>query len=303
MLLSQIIPEFLMSKEIEEGNSVNTINAYRYDLNMFLSEINDIQLEIVRVFHIRKFLQILHQKNYKKRSLARKIACLKSFFTFCEENDYVHQNPTRNIKSPKIKIEESLPKYLTKEEINHLQDQLQNPELGTKIWRDKMNLLVRLMYATMARVSEISNLNIQDVDVEHEIIKVTGKGNKQRYIPLDTITAKFLKSHIENRKIEICSDNSPLFVNSWGNRLKPRSIQQEIMKLKIKLNLPLEKKLTPHIFRHTGATHLRQNGMDISELQDLLGHSSPNTTKIYAKNDISHLQKSYQKYHPLSLKE
>ena len=302
MLLSQTIPEFLLAKEIEEGCSTNTIRAYHYDLKMFLKIIGDNDLNKLQSLHIRKFLQHLHQKSYSKRSLARKIACLKSFFIFCDENDLIEKNPAKSIKSPKIKLEEALPKFLTRDDIDLIHRKLLDPSFGNKIWRSQVYLLFRLLYASMARVSEISNLNIKDVNIEKKVIKVRGKGNKERYIPIDEQTSEILKNHIELRLLETDSKNSPLFLNSWRKRLKSRSIQREVQILKQKLHFPEEKTLTPHIFRHTGATHLRQNGMDISELQDLLGHANPNTTKIYAKNDILHLAQSYQKYHPLSNK-
>ena len=110
-----------------------------------------------------------------------------------------------------------------------------------------------------------------------------------------------LATHISNRKLETQDVSAPVFVNLRGNRLQPRSVERDLQKLKTLLNLPPSKKLTPHVFRHTGATHLRQMGMDLSELQDLLGHANPATTKIYAKNDISQLVTSYHKYHPLAL--
>lgn len=299
MLLSEIIPEFLLAKELEEGCSVNTINGYKHDLSLFLKCINDLPVQSIQRFHIRKFLSDLHQRNYTKSGLARKIACLKSFFKFCEENEICEKNPMKSIKNPKIRPEEALPKYLSQEEMQDLLYYLEGPIHTSYDPRTRLRIIIRLIYATMARISEICNLTIQDVDLEQKRIKVRGKGNKERYLPLDHETTQILSEFMTNRAFEGAKKNSPLFVNVYNKALTPRVVQTDLQKIKQSLDFLKNKKFTPHILRHTGATHLRQNGMDLSELQDLLGHSNPNTTRIYAKNDISRLQTSYTKFHPL----
>ncbi|MHA1777745.1 MAG: hypothetical protein DRO88_11510 [Promethearchaeia archaeon] len=299
MLLSEIIPEFLLAKEVEEGCSLNTIKGYKHDLSLLMKCIEDQPIEKIQRFHIRKFLSKLHQKNYTKSGLARKIACLKSFFRFCEENDICEKNPMKSIKNPKIRAEEALPKYLSQEEIQDLLDYLAGPFHTSYDPRTRLRILVRLMYATMARISEICSLQIQDINLKQKTIKVRGKGNKERFLPLDQDTTHLLSEFLENRFLEGAEKTSPLFVNVYNKQLKPRVVQKDLQKIKQTLSFLQNKKFTPHILRHTGATHLRQNGMDLSELQDILGHSNPNTTRIYAKNDISHLKTSYSKFHPL----
>ena len=304
MQLSEIIPDFLLAKEVEEGCSANTIKAYGYDLRMFQAAIGDPDLDRIRVIHIRKFLKILHDKGYTKQSLGRKIACLKAFFKFCVENEVIERNPMGPIKSPRIRPEEALPKYLSQAEItNLLALGAKSHSVPTMGWASRVFLMSRVLYASMARVSEICHLRISDVHISEQSIKVRGKGNKERLIPLDIETIELLKEHITNRRLVTEDEAAPLFVNNRGTKIQPRTVQRDIHKLKEKLGLSAERKLTPHIFRHTGATHLRQNGMDISELQDLLGHSNPNTTRIYAKNDITRLSHSYQNYHPLAQKK
>ncbi|MHA1585268.1 MAG: site-specific tyrosine recombinase/integron integrase [Promethearchaeota archaeon] len=300
MQLSELIPDFLSAKEIEEGFSPNTIQAYNYDLSNFQNYIGDLQIQKIQMFQIRRFLKSLHNRGYTKRSLARKIATLKSFFKFCIENEILEKNPMRSIKSPKIRPEETLPKYLSLIEIQNLLNSIHQLKNTSTIWRNRLEITIRLMYASMARVSEICALHIQDVDLENNSIKVHGKGNKERMIPIDFETSLILADHIENRKLETPDLNAFLFSNIRNKPLQPRSVQRDIQKLKDILEYPKDKKLTPHIFRHTGATHLRQNGMDLSELQDLLGHSNPNTTRIYAKNDLTRLKASYSQFHPLA---
>jgi integrase/recombinase XerC len=299
MKLSEIKGDFLIAKEVEEGCSPNTVRAYGYDLQNMIAILGDLDVEQVKVFHIRKVLKIFFEKNYSKQATARKIACYKSFFQFCTENSIIAETPMKTIKSPRIRPEEALPKFLTTEEITALFYQLSQVKGSSRTFYNRLDIIIRLMYASMARVSEICGLKIKDLDFAHNMIKVRGKGNKERYIPIDPGTAELLKTHIENRLLETEDLASPLFLNLHGKPLKPRSLQRDLHALKEIMGFDEDKKLTPHVFRHTGATHLRQNGMDISELQDLLGHANPNTTRIYAKNDIGQLRHSYLAFHPL----
>lgn len=302
MKLSEVIPDFLLAKEVEEGASQRTVKAYKYDLAMVMRELGDIDIEQIRILHIRKFLKVIYDKNYTKQGIARKIACLKSFFQFCIDSELLDKNPMQSIKTPKIRPEEALPKFLSIEDMNQVFYALETQSGFTKAWRSRMKLIVRLMYATMARVSEICNIRLQDMDLQNLTIKVRGKGNKERLIPLDPGTVAILQDFIANRKLECdkLDQSSALFVNLWGKPLQPRSIQRDLQAMKVMLGFSSDKKFTPHVFRHTGATHLRQNGMDISELQDILGHANPNTTRIYAKNDLGRLKQSYAQFHPLS---
>ncbi|MCF2140314.1 MAG: tyrosine-type recombinase/integrase [Candidatus Lokiarchaeota archaeon] len=299
MLLSETIPEFLLAKEVEEGCSINTIKGYRHDLSLFVKSVGNLPITQVQRFHVRKFLGELHRRNYSKTGLARKIACLKSFFHFCEENEICQKNPMKSIKSPKIRREESLPKFLKQEEMQKILTYLSGPFHTSFDPQTRLRMTIRLMYATMARISEICNLKIQDVNIQDLTIKVRGKGNKERFIPLDHETANLLADFIQNRFIEGADSTMPLFVNSHNKPLQPRLVQKDLQRLRTQFDFLHDKKFTPHVLRHTGATHLRQNGMDLSELQDLLGHSNPNTTRIYAKNDMTRLKSAYLEFHPL----
>ena len=301
MKLSEIFSDFLIAKEVEEGCSSSTIRAYSYDLKILQRELEDPLLINIKIFHIRKVLKIFYDKKYTKQAIARKIACYKSFFNFCYENEIISKNPMKAIKSPKIRPEESLPKFLSKQDVREILEFLNENKSIPYTSRMRLAIIIRLLYASMARVSEVCSLKVLDVDLDQNLIKVRGKGNKERFIPIDLQTANLLKTQIDNRSLITTDKNSFLFINNRGTQLKPRTIQQDIKNLKYLLGYSKDKKLTPHIFRHTGATHLRQNGMDISELQDILGHSSTNTTKIYAKNDLKRLRKSYSHYHPLEI--
>jgi site-specific recombinase XerD len=300
--ISDFIEDFLIAKEVEEGCRPSTIRAYRYDLEKFIKIIGDIEInhKLMRQ-KIRLFLKALKDKGYTKKSISRKIACLRSYFKFLTLNEFLSKNPMNKIRSPKIRVEESLPKFLDLKDIQKIFANLKGRSTFNSKKSKRYYLMVRLLYSTMARVSELCNIRIRDVNFEKGYIRLRGKGNKERIVPVDDKTLFLIEEHLNNR-IKYSSDDY-LLVNTRNEQLSPRVIQNDIQVIKDKCGFEESKVITPHVFRHTGATHLRRSGMDISELQDILGHSSPNTTRIYAKNDISTLKQSYNTMHPLSNSE
>ena len=292
--------DFLITKKLEEGRSRNTIQAYTYDLVMFLKFVGRLMeqiddslelLEDIKTTHIKRFLLSLDKRGYTKTALARKIATLKSFFAHAQFMGYAKVNPMERIKTPRISRAEHLPKFLSKGEMDKLLNHAKQNH-----WIEYY-IMLRFMYATMCRVSELCNIKVKDVNTNRGIVNLRGKGNKERWVPVDDKTVILIEKIIlPNRS----SFNAALFMNTQGNPIKPRVVQGLFQQLKKELNYPKDKKLTPHVFRHTGATMLRRNGMDISELQDVLGHASPNTTRIYAKNDIESINASYKRMHPLN---
>jgi len=297
--VSDFIEDFLISKEVEEGCAPSTIKAYRYDLEKFINLVEDVELEspVLRQ-RIRLFLKKLKDLDYSKKGISRKIASLRSFFKFLTLNEFITKNPMATIKSPKIKLEESLPKFLDVSDIEVIFNKLNDWRLFNSRKSLRYYLTVRLLYSTMARVSELCDIKIKDIDFNKGYIRLKGKGGKERIVPVDQKTLELFKEHLSNR-ISYSSEDY-LLVNTRNQKLNPRVVQADIKKIKEKCGFPDSKIITPHIFRHTGATHLRRSGMDISELQDILGHSSPNTTRIYAKNDITKLKESYSTMHPLN---
>lgn len=297
--ISDFIEDFLIAKEVEEGCASSTIKAYRYDLQKFIELVGDLQINSPLLRQkIRLFLKKLNEMNYTKKGIGRKIASLRSYFKFLELNEFMSKNPMRTIKTPKIKLEESLPKFLRISDMEEIFNKLRDRRLFNSRKSERYYLIVRLLYSTMARVSELCNIKISDVDFERGYIRLRGKGNKERIVPVDQKTLEIFKEHLKNR-ISYDSEDY-LLVNTRNQKLNPRVIQTDIKTIKEKCGFSGSKIITPHIFRHTGATHLRRSGMDISELQDILGHSSPNTTRIYAKNDITKLKESYTMMHPLN---
>lgn len=297
--ISDFIEDFLIAKEVEEGCASSTIKAYRYDLQKFIELVGDLQINSPLLRQkIRLFLKKLNEMNYTKKGIGRKIASLRSYFKFLELNEFLSKNPMRTIKTPKIKLEESLPKFLRISDMEEILNKLKDRRLFNSRKSERYYLIVRLLYSTMARVSELCNIKISDIDFERGYIRLRGKGNKERIVPVDQRTLEIFNEFLRNR-IKYDSEDY-LLVNTRNQKLNPRVVQTDIKNIKEKCGFTGSKIITPHVFRHTGATHLRRSGMDISELQDILGHSSPNTTRIYAKNDITKLKESYSQMHPLN---
>jgi site-specific recombinase XerD len=299
--ISNFIDDYLIAKEVEEGCASSTIRAYRYDLQKFIDIVGDLEINSPLIRQkIRLFLKKLKDKNYTKKAIARKIASLRSFFKFLTLNEFIEKNPMTTIRTPKVKLEENLPKFLNISDVSKIFQKLKNRKLFNSKKSQRYYLIVRLLYSTMARVSELCNIKIKDVDFEKGYIHLRGKGNKERIVPVDHKTIDILKDYLSDRLFYNPEDY--LLVNTRNKKLNPRVIQSDIKNIKEKCGFSESKIITPHVFRHTGATHLRRSGMDISELQDILGHSSPNTTRIYAKNDITKLKSSYSAMHPLNNK-
>lgn len=293
-MVSPLIEDFLIYLEVEKNYSPKTIREYSYDLIMFESnlEINasNIDIEQVKTTDLRRFfLHLKRERLYSPRSLHRKICSLKSFYKYLKKEGYVISNPADNIDSPKIP--KTLPSTISVEEVSQL---LSAP----KDLRDKVILL--LLYGTGLRVSELSNLNSEHVDLENRILHIVGgKGNKDRFVPLPDLIVPVLEQYISSRNKD--TNDAALILNRSGHRLTPRSIQRILKKCKEDAGLH-DKKVTPHTLRHAFATHLLSNAVDIRVIQELLGHASLSTTQLYTHVSLEHLRKSYDLGHPLSAK-
>ncbi|MHA1731878.1 MAG: tyrosine-type recombinase/integrase [Promethearchaeota archaeon] len=304
MRISEILPDFLAMKVVEEGRSPATAKAYRHDLSLFTRVVGDLEVESLRAFHVRKFLRVLQEREYSRRGLARKIACLRSFCTFLMENEVISGDPMKRVKSPRVRAQSTLPKYLTTREMGAIFQLLESKGRFPRKNRPRLELVVRFLYSTMVRVSELVNLRLRDLDFNRGVVRVFGKGAKERLVPVDRGTLDLAREYLFLERGLDASDPANgeeyLLTSSRGGKLSVRTIQRDVNALRTLVSDLRARKVTPHVFRHSGATHLRQNGMDLSELQDILGHSNPNTTRIYARNDISTLRRSYVEMHPLA---
>jgi len=289
-ILSYYIEKFLNYLKVEKNYSEHTVINYNIDLKDFLNFIQsnfkeNIDIKNIDYFLLRKFLGYLTEKNLNKKTLSRKISTLKSFFKFMIREGYINNNPASSLIYPRI--DKSLPKFLTEEEIKKILDLPKDDFCGL---RDKA--ILEFLYSTGARVSEMVSLKISDIDLISGIAKVMGKGRKERLLPLGEPAILSIKKYLDLRK-----DNSPYFlVNKNGKPLTDRGVRYILYKYIKKYALSF--KISPHIFRHSFATHLLNRGADLRSVQELLGHSSISTTQVYTHLTIDSLKKVYEKAHP-----
>ena len=274
--------------------SDNSIKAYKRDIYKFrnflisskVSKLNDISEEICS-----SWIGSLYSMKIGSRSIQRHLSSVKGFFKYLQKNHLIGHSPLELISGPKT--EKKLPETLTPEQINRLLDF--EPVSLLEI-RDLA--IVELMYSSGLRVSETSNVDIQDFEENMSFLRVVGKGSKTRLVPLGRFAVSAIENWLEERK-KITDKNGALFINNLGGRLTTRSIQLRLKKLAIKQGLP---PINPHMLRHSFATHMLESSGDLRSIQELLGHSSLSTTQIYTNLDYQHLVKIYDKSHPRAKK-
>ena len=266
---------------VEKNFSKHTAKAYCSDILSFLIWMEDMSCEEVNFSKIRDYLHFIQKFSYKKTTIARKIASLRTFYKFLYREKKVDSNPAMNLTLPKRP--KSLPKFLTPEEVEKI---LNNVKIDTPAgFRNRA--ILELLWATGMRVSELSGLNFGDLNLENNEIRVFGKGSKERIILVTDRAKTFLERYIQTARSLVAKDyklkepdeNSPVFINNTGYRLQTKTIRNVINDIVKKIELP--KKVTPHVFRHSFATHLIEKGADLRVVQELLGHASISNTQIY----------------------
>lgn len=306
--LKAYIDKFLYYEEVVIGKSYNTIKSYKKDIMQFIDYLNEYEeikdFEEVETMTFRSFIAYLNsgdkensknniQKSVSKRSINRKISALRTFFKYLQEKKIVKTNKVAYITMPKF--EKELPNVLNKEDINKLRDAV-NTEKITGI-RDR--LIIELLYSSGIRASELIDLNEYMVNIEEREIRVIGKGNKERITFFSENTKKWLEKYIGEKKRKYSNyTKDTIFTNSRGEKLTTRSLRRLIADYAKKAGL--QKEVTPHVFRHTFATELLNNGVDIRYLQELLGHSSISTTQVYTHVSKAFLKDVYMNTHPLA---
>ena len=290
---SDAINDFNDYLKIERGFSMNSISSYKEDISKFNKFIDNSKSPLeVSSDDIKEFLQKI-SKGMNSSSQSRIISGLRSFFEFLIFEKYISQNPLRLIESPKIS--RKLPDTLSIEEIDLL---ISNLDLSKE--QGERNLaIIELLYGCGLRVSELVDLKISDLFFNENFIKVTGKGNKQRLIPIGNITKQNVNNYLQNsrNKIKVVSAfNDHVFLNRRGKNLTRAMIFTIVKNLGKKANF--SKSISPHTFRHSFATHLLENGADLRTIQQLLGHESITTTEIYMHLDNKYLSEALNKFHP-----
>ncbi|MGD9200757.1 MAG: tyrosine recombinase XerC [Chitinispirillia bacterium] len=284
---------FLDYLQSQRGYSAHTLDAYRKDLCQFVYYIIDnfdkkSLIEIMDKRYFRVFLYSLKEKKYKSRTIARKIASMRSFSRYCIKNNIISINPTKTLINPKL--DKPLPSFLTQEQTKSLYKGYHNSMAYVR-----NSAIIELFYGTGIRLEELHSLNINTIDFKNRLVKVLGKGKKERIIPITDTAIDYIEKYISFRKIEKTA-NAPLFVSNRDTRISNRQIER-IVKSEIK-KVSEQKKKSPHILRHSFATHLLDEGADIGAVKELLGHSSLSSTQIYTHLSKEHLLKVYNQAHP-----
>ncbi len=304
--------KFINYIRFEKRYSPHTVTAYRTDLEQFY-EFLDKQYGIsciadVNHSMIRSWLVFLLEKENSPRSINRKITTLKSYCKFLIKEGTIDQNPIRKIITPRTS--KRLPVFVEKEKMDILLDEIDFGE-GFSSLRDK--LILEMFYATGMRLSELVNLEESDIDFHHSTIKVLGKRNKERLIPFSDKFGKLLKTYILSHRDAISRDTTsrdaingispissksplPLFITDTGRKIYPKMVYR-IVNIYLSQVTTIEKK-SPHILRHTFATHLLNNGAELNAVKELLGHATLSATQVYTHITIEKLKKIYQQAHP-----
>ncbi len=285
MTISEYLDKFLSYLKTEKNASSHTLRAYRNDLSEFEDWLKE-YLKITEIVEIsrrsvRDFLGSLARYGYERSSISRKTSSLKSFFKFLQREGIVEINPALDIRYPGPR--RTLPSFLSKEEMERMLGQ----DLSS---RDRA--IIELLYGTGMRASEICSLNVRDLNMFDETVRVKGKGGKERILPLTRKAMVAIRDYVS----PVRDKDTPLFLNRFGKRLSQRSLQRIVGKY-IRMVADVSHS-SPHTIRHTFATHLLDKGCDLRTIQELLGHSSISTTQIYTHITPERLKKVYRQAHP-----
>lgn len=284
--MNRYLEKFVSYLDIEKNYSRHTLTNYSLDLKEFFLFLAQTPLERVDYLTLRRYLAKLRERHLKPRSMARKLSSLRSFFKFLNREGYLKNNPSTLLMTPKL--DKMLPKFLTEDEMaKFLEAPDEKKESGL---RDRA--ILEVLYSTGIRVSELVGLNLTNVDLIGNIIKVMGKGKKERLVPIGNKAVDAVQQYLNKRK----HPSQAIFLNKGGKRLTTRSICN-ITEKYIRA-VGLRDTISPHVLRHSFATHLLNRGADLRSVQELLGHVNLSTTQIYTHVTTEKLKSVYDKAHP-----
>ncbi len=296
--MQAFIEEYLTILKFEKNLSENTIISYRNDLSKFIgfaskqkkiSDVNDISSET-----LSEYFNVLRKKGTASSSVSRNLSSIKGFFKFLERNNYIKKNPTEKLLP--LRSERKLPEVLSVEEVENI---LKQPQTTSKLGiRDKA--ILELLYSSGLRVSELINLKISDIFFDEEVLRIFGKGSKERIVPFGTSAKKSLNDYLLNARPFLEKRNKSanyVFLNSRGGKLSRMAIWQMVNKYSKAAGI--EKEVHPHTFRHSFATHMIEGGADLRAVQEMLGHADISTTQIYTHIDRDFVKQEYKEHHPL----
>ncbi len=302
MIIQDHIERFIDYLRSQRGYSQNTVRSYRADLEHFLSYLKnrgnaeEIDIRLIDFHVIRAYLGGMF-KGYKKTTISRRLSAVRTFFLYLEKNNLNYGNPASEISAPKQG--KYIPGYLNIDDMFMLLD---SPEPTTS-GEIRNQAILELLYSCGIRVSELTGLNLSDIDFKERLVRVIGKGNRERIVPVGKKALSAIEKYIEQTQmIRKKAHNStksfvnPLFLNKNGGRLSSRSVSSIIKDFVRRYNLA--DNITPHSFRHTYATHMLDGGADLRSVQELLGHASLSTTQRYTHVSLDKLMEVYDRAHP-----
>ncbi|HHT37268.1 MAG: tyrosine recombinase XerC [Candidatus Wallacebacter cryptica] len=292
--MDQVLSDYLQYLRVQRNLSENTLKAYERDLSAFLDFVTEFwQLDFREVDRhlIRDYLAALRRRGYKSSSAAQQLAALRSFYQYLTQFGHIKSNPTLAVKVPKQ--EKRLPQVLSVGEAHVLLESIDpSTPLGL---RDRA--VFELLYAAGIRLSELTALDVDKVDLKFQYVRVFGKGRKERIVPIGEYAVEALSAYLKDGRPQLAKpDETALFVNYRGERLSQRGVQYLLDKHIEKT--AIAKNISPHSLRHSFATHLLDAGADLRVVQELLGHVSLSTTQVYTRISQSKLKSVYNKAHP-----
>ena len=288
--MKEKIDQFIRYLEVENDASKHTLRAYRKDLEAF-SEYLGVKTCDIEMIDVRGFVAQQIKAGLSKTTASRRLATVRSFLNFLCREGFIKSNPAKLVSTPKT--EKRLPQFLSVDDVFSL---IERPDgIGFSHSRDKA--ILELLYSSGLRVSEIAELNVDDVNTKEGLVKVRGKGKKERILPIGSKAVGAIKSYMVEKML-LKKKNRAMFINRSGTRVSDRGIRRIVVKYSRMIGI--NGQIGPHTLRHTFASHLLQAGADLRVIQELLGHSSLSTTQKYTHIDITHLMDVYDKAHPLS---
>lgn len=294
--MKEYIDEYINYVYIEKKLSKNTKEAYLNDLEEFCNYINNPNIKSINTDDIRDYINHLAEEKQKDKTIARKIVSIKTFFEYLIKNNIIDNNPSEKISSPKLK--KSIPKVLNINEINKL---LEYKPTNNKEYRNKA--MMELMYASGLRVSELVDLELNNIDFNNNYVRIFGKGKKERIVPINDIACKYLNEYINVYRASLLRGyiTDKVFISSYGKGITRQAFFKILKQIAKKQGI--EKDFSPHTLRHSFATHLIEYGADLRSLSEMLGHENIKTTQIYTHLSNNKIKDDYEKYHPRNKKE
>lgn len=297
MQLADAQTAFIQHLTVEKQVSPHTLSNYQRDLATLHKNLQKQSVENiddVRNFHVRACVATLHRRQLNHRSIQRWLSACRSFFRFALAQNWIKQDPSVGVSGPKL--DKPLPKALDPDQVNQLLRKA--PDKFSDV-RDIA--MIELMYSCGLRLSELISLNINDIDIQAGELRVTGKGNKTRALPIGKQAIICLKNWYKQRGEKVIEGEQGVFINQRGSRISPRGVQKRFAEMGIKQNI--DSPINPHMLRHSFASHLLESSGDLRAVQELLGHANISTTQVYTHLDYQHLAKVYDKAHPRAKKK